>query len=46
MKLCVAGCSFSDYAGDVANVYGAILAEKLNVDYIHHGAGSGSNYRI
>jgi len=46
MKLCVAGCSFSDYAGGVANIYGAILAEKLNVEYIHHGAGCGSNYRI
>jgi hypothetical protein len=46
MKLCVAGCSFSDYAGGVDNIYGAILAEKLNADYIHHGAGCGSNYRI
>jgi hypothetical protein len=44
-KLCVAGCSFSDYT-KVDKVYGEYLAEKLDFDYIHEGAGCGSNYRI
>lgn len=45
MKLCVAGCSFSDYT-KVDKVWGEYLAEKLNVEYIHEGAGCGSNWRI
>ena len=45
MKLLVAGCSFSDYC-QVKKPYGEILASKLNVEYIHEGAGSGSNWRI
>jgi hypothetical protein len=45
MKLCVAGCSFSDYS-QVPNVYGEYLAAKLNFEYLHEGAGCGSNYRI
>lgn len=44
-KLCVAGCSFSDYT-HVKKVYGEFLAERLGFDYIHEGAGCGSNYRI
>jgi hypothetical protein len=44
-KLCVAGCSFSDFT-KVEEVYGEILAKKLNYDYIHEGAGCGSNWRI
>jgi len=47
MKVIVGGCSVSDYSGaDVERVYGEILAEKIGADYIHHGAGCGSNYRI
>ena len=45
MKLCVAGCSFSDYT-KVDKVWGEYLAEKLDVDYLHEGAGCGSNWRI
>lgn len=44
-KLCVAGCSFSDYTY-VKQVYGELLAQKLGTDYIHEGAGCGSNWRI
>lgn len=44
-KLCVAGCSISDYT-DVDLPYGKILANDLGVDYIHEGAGAGSNFRI
>jgi len=43
-KLFVAGCSFSDYTG-VDHVYGEFLATKLNYEYIHEGAGCGSNWR-
>ena len=46
MKLIVGGCSVSDYTPGVDRVYGEILAEKIGADYIHHGAGCGSNYRI
>ena len=47
MKIAVAGCSVSDYTGEgVERVYGEILAESLNVEYIHEGAGIGSNYRM
>jgi len=44
-KLCVAGCSFSDYT-KVDKVYGEYLAEKLGYDYVHEAAGCGSNWRI
>jgi len=44
-KLIVAGCSVSDYT-QVDNVWGEILAESLNYDYIHEAAGCGSNYRM
>lgn len=44
-KLCVAGCSVSDYT-DVDLPYGKILATDLGVDYLHEGAGAGSNFRI
>jgi hypothetical protein len=43
-KLCVAGCSFSDYT-KVDVVYGEILAQKLDYDYIHLAVGGGSNYK-
>ena len=47
MKVVVAGCSFSDYTGkEVTKVYGEILANSLNAEYIHEGAGAGSNYRM
>lgn len=44
-RLIVAGCSYSDYT-KVDNVYGELLAQKLNFDYIHEAAGCGSNWRI
>jgi len=44
MKVVVGGCSVSDYT-EVKRVYGEILAENIGADYIHHGAGCGSNYR-
>jgi hypothetical protein len=44
-KLFVAGCSFSDFT-KVKKVYGQYLAEKLNYDYVHEGAGCGSNWRM
>ena len=46
MKLIVAGCSFSDYMEKNDNVYGENLAAFLGREYIHEGAGSGSNWRI
>ena len=45
MKLFVAGCSISDYT-KVSKVYGEFLAEKLGCEYVHEGAGCGSNWRI
>lgn len=45
MKLVVGGCSVSDRT-EVDECYGEILAKRLNVEYIHHGAGCGSNYRL
>ena len=45
MKVLVGGCSVSDYT-HVDRVWGEILAEKLKADYIHQGAGCGSNYRM
>lgn len=44
-KLFVAGCSVSDYT-KVDKVYGEYLSEKLNYEYVHEGAGCGSNWRI
>ena len=44
-KLVVAGCSVSD-RGNANICYGDALSELLNVPYIHHGSGCGSNYRI
>lgn len=44
-KLLVAGCSVSDYT-QVDKVWGEYLSEKLGVEYIHEGAGCGSNWRI
>ena len=46
MKVIAAGCSFSDYLEYNNIVWGEALAEKLNAEYIHEGAGCGSNYRI
>jgi hypothetical protein len=47
MKVIVGGCSVSDYTGaEVDRVYGEILSERLNAEYIHHGSGCGSNYRM
>jgi len=46
MKVIAAGCSFSDYLQDNNIVWGEALAKKLKADYIHEGAGCGSNYRI
>jgi hypothetical protein len=46
-KIVVAGCSLSDYTGvGVSRVYGEILAKSLKSEYIHNGAGAGSNYRM
>ena len=44
-KIVVAGCSYSDYT-EVDRVYGEILSELYDVEYLHHAAGCGSNYRI
>jgi hypothetical protein len=44
-KLCVAGCSVSDYT-DVESPYGQLIAANLGLEYLHEGAGAGSNYRI
>lgn len=44
-KICVAGCSVSDYT-EVLNPYGKILADSLNLEYLHEGGGCGSNARI
>jgi hypothetical protein len=47
MKVIVGGCSVSDYTGpEVKKVYGEILANNINAEYIHEGSGCGSNYRI
>ena len=45
MKLIVGGCSVSDRT-EVDECYGEILARDIGVDYIHYGAGCGSNYRM
>jgi hypothetical protein len=45
-KIIAAGCSFSDYLDNNRTVYGQALAELLGWQYLHQGAGSGSNWRI
>lgn len=45
-KVFTFGCSFSDYAWKVNKTYGQYIAEELNSEYIHEGAGCGSNERI
>jgi hypothetical protein len=45
-KVFVFGCSFSDYMRDITSVYGQLVADKLNAEYIHNGCGVGSNGRI
>lgn len=45
MKLVVGGCSVSDRT-EVYECYGEILARNIGVEYIHYGAGCGSNYRM
>ena len=45
MKVVVAGCSISDYT-HVDEVYGELYAKKLGAEYIHLGAGCGSNFRM
>ena len=44
-NLLVAGCSVSDYT-QVDKVWGEYLAEDLGLNYIHEGAGCGSNWRM
>ena len=44
-KLVVAGCSVSD-RGNANICYGDALSILLDAEYIHHGSGCGSNYRI
>lgn len=44
-KICVAGCSFSDYT-KIDVCYGEYLANICNREYVHESAGCGSNYRI
>jgi len=49
MKIIVGGCSISDsFANDpgIDVVYGKILADRLDADYVHHAVISGSNNRI
>lgn len=45
-QLISAGCSFTDYLANNSTVYGRQLAEKLGCEYLHQGAGAGSNWRI
>ena len=44
-KLVVAGCSVSDYT-KVDKVWGEIVAELIDYEYLHEAAGCGSNQRI
>lgn len=44
-KLIVAGCSFSDFT-KIDVPYGVTVAQKLGRNYVHEGAGCGSNQRI
>ena len=44
-KLIVAGCSFSDRF-HVEQCYGEILADKVNLQYLHQARACGSNYAI
>jgi hypothetical protein len=45
-KLAVFGCSFSDYLPLNQTVWGRELALLQDRQYLHHGAGAGSNWRI
>ena len=45
-KVFTFGCSFSDYMYKVDKPYGHCVAEQLNSEYVHEGAGCGSNSRI
>lgn len=46
-KLFLAGCSVSDYiVPEIDQVYGKILADQLNYEYIHEAANGASNWRI
>jgi hypothetical protein len=45
MKLCVTGCSFSDYT-QVDEVYGEVCARHLGAEYLHLAGGAGSNARM
>ena len=45
-KVFTFGCSFSDYMWKITKTYGQYVAEELNAEYIHEGAGCGSNERI
>ncbi len=45
-KLISAGCSFSDYLQNNRTVYGKELSQLLDRNYMHQGAGAGSNWRI
>jgi hypothetical protein len=44
-KICVAGCSVSDYT-EISSPYGKLLSHSLGLDYLHEAGGCGSNYRI
>jgi hypothetical protein len=46
MKLAVFGCSFADYLPQNKTVWGRELAQLMGIDYLHQGAGAGSNWRI
>lgn len=41
----VAGCSWSDYTGNVPKTYGDIISENYGVNYFHEARGCGSNDR-
>ena len=45
-KVFTFGCSLSDYMWKVTKPYGQYVSEELNAEYIHEGAGCGSNERI
>tara|TARA_B100000902_G_scaffold32408_1_gene38794 strand:+ start:5662 stop:6333 length:672 start_codon:yes stop_codon:yes gene_type:complete len=47
-KLCVSGCSFSNYARNhkVTKTYGELVAQHYNREYIHNAVDAGSNDRI
>ena len=45
-KVFTFGCSFSEYMFKVTKPYGKYISDELNVEYVHEGAGCGSNSRI